>query len=1085
MKLMALRQWLVVTLAVHCLMAVGLSGQARPATRTLLVAATTDVHGRVRAWDYYDARPDSAHSLAAAATIIDSLRAAHPGDVLLVDAGDLLQGNPLLSVAAQGAAGDVNPAIAAMNVMQYDAAAIGNHEFNFGVPYLQRAIRSAQFPFLSANAVPVHHRDAFPQFTLVKRGDLTVGIVGATTPGVMVWDRENVKGRLRYADIVPAVRRAAADARKAGADVVVAVVHAGLDGAASYDSVSTRLPGENVVARLAREVPGLDLVVYGHSHREMIDTVVHGVRLMQPRNYAATVAVATLSLTRAGSHWSVTSSSASSVKVAGHAESAAVLRATDALHRKTVAAVAESIGVTQATWRSATARAVDLPITDLVGEVMRRVSGAQLAASPAFSLDARIDSGPITVAEIAKLYPYENTLRAVRISGAQLKAFLEHSARYWTTWSPNATGSLVNPAVPGFNFDMVVGAEYALDLMKPVGQRVTTLSVNGRAVTNSDLFTIALSNYRQTGGGGYSMLAGAPLVYESKGDIREMVIDAVRKAGRLDPVEWGHVNWRLMPEGAAVAARASLRSGGGDRDVRAGAPNGAARNASNNASSVTSASEASGPRLRVIGINDFHGAFEPRISSRGQPMGGAPALVSAIRRAQRECAPPLCYSVLVDGGDEFQGTPASNLAYGRTVVTLFDSLGLTAAALGNHEFDYGQDTLRARIRQATYPVLSANLRDSAGHIPAWIHQDTIVTRGPFKVGIIGISTIETPRTTRAINVTDLRFLDPAPIVSERASLLRTRGANVIVVTGHVGGFCNAQGVCEGEIFDMVNRLTSPVDVVVSGHSHSFINTRLRGVPIVQARSRGEAIDIVDVAVDDTSGRSAGDINSARVLRADVLDIMSDTITPDPQAARIAAGAVSAVAAIIAQPVGIILADMRRDSTQYALGNLVADAMREAAHSDIAVMNNGGIRANLLAGNVNFGRLYEVQPFGNTLYTLTVRGSDLRGYLSRLVAGSAPRAHVSGVQLRYDPARPADDRLVDVRVNGKAIDGRRTYTITLNDFMVTGGDGLGLAGVALETRATNIVDLDALIAYVRARPQGVSPPRVDRIVSVTN
>ena len=148
------------------------------------------------------------------------------------------------------------------------------------------------------------------------------------------------------------------------------------------------------------------------------------------------------------------------------------------------------------------------------------------------------------------------------------------------------------------------------------------------------------------------------------------------------------------------------------------------------------------------------------------------------------------------------------------------------------------------------------------------------------------------------------------------------------------------------------------------------------------------------------------------------------------------------------------------------------------------MNNGGIRANLLAGDVNFGRLYEVQPFGNTLFTLTVRGADLRAYLARLVAGTALRAHVSGAQLRYDMARPADDRLTDVTVAGRPIDPKRTYTITLNDFMVTGGDGLGLAGVALATRATNIVDLDALVAYVKARPQGIAAPTVDRIVSVT-
>lgn len=1060
MKLLPSRARRLVTLAAHCLAAGALAGQGRPQTRSLLVVATTDVHGRLRGWDYYDNRPDSAHSLAAAATIVDSIRGAHPGDVVLVDAGDLLQGNPLARLAARPEGAIAHPVIAAMNAMRYDAAAIGNHEFNYGVPLLRRAIGQAHFPFLSANATTATRAESFARFALIKRGDITLGVVGATTPGVMVWDRDNVKGRVKYGDIIRALRRAAADARKAGADVVIAVVHAGLDGPASYDTVSTGLPSENVVRRIPKEVPGLDLVVYGHSHREMIDTMVDGVRLMQPRNYAATVGIATLNLSKAGGTWHVTSSSGESVKVAGHTESPAVLGVTDAVHRTTLAYVAESIGVTRTSWRSDLARAVDMPMTDLVGEVMRKVSGAQLAASPAFTLDARFDSGTVTVAGIAKIYPFDNTLRAVRISGAQLKAFLEHSAKYWKTYTPGSTESLVNPAVPGYNFDLVVGASYDMDLTQPVGQRIVNLRVNTAPVTDAQSFTIALSNYRQTGGGGYAMLAGAPLVYESKGDIREMIIDAVRASGKLDPTTWATSNWRIVPEAAEAAAKASFRSGGNVRPAT------------------------NGPRLRVIGINDFHGAFESRVGARGQPFGGAGSLATSIRRAQASCTPPACYSIFVDGGDEFQGTPASNLAYGRTVVTLFDSLGLTAAALGNHEFDYGQDTLRARIRQASYPVLSANLRDTLGNVPSWIHQDTVVRRGPFTIGIIGISTIETPKTTRAINVTDLRFLDPAPIVSERAMLLRARGANVIVVTGHVGGFCNAQGACEGEIFDMVNRLTTPVDVVVSGHSHSYVNTRLRGVPIVQARSRGEAIDIVDLAVGDTTEKRAGDINASRVLRADVLDVMSDTIPPDPQAARIAKAAVDAVAEIIAKPVGHINTDMRREGSQYALGNLVADAMREAAHSDIAVMNNGGIRANLLAGDANFGRLYEVQPFGNTLFTLSVRGSDLPAYLARLVAGNAPRAHVSGVQLRYDRARPADDRITDVTVGGKPIDPKRIYTVTLNDFMVTGGDGLGLSGVALETRATNIVDLDALVAYVKARPLGVVAPFVDRIVSVS-
>ncbi|HYW49075.1 MAG TPA: metallophosphoesterase, partial [Gemmatimonadaceae bacterium] len=351
MKLMRMHRRRRVVLAAHFLSALasvsGAAAQAPAATRSLVVLATTDVHGRLRGWDYYDGRADSARSLAAAATIVDSIRAAHPGDVLLVDAGDLLQGNPLTTVASRTNTTRTHPVIAAMNAMRYDAAAVGNHEFNYGLPVLRRALAQARFPFLSANARAVDARDAFRAFTLVRRGDVTIGIIGATTPGVMVWDRDNVKGRLTFTDIVPALQKAAAAARRAGADIVIATVHAGLDGPASYDTVSTRLPGENVVSRIPRAVPGLDLVVYGHSHREMIDTVVDGVRLMQPRNYAATVGVATLELRRTKGRWSVTSSRGASVKVAGHRESPEVLAAIEPAHRAALAYVAESLGVSR------------------------------------------------------------------------------------------------------------------------------------------------------------------------------------------------------------------------------------------------------------------------------------------------------------------------------------------------------------------------------------------------------------------------------------------------------------------------------------------------------------------------------------------------------------------------------------------------------------------------------------------------------------------------------------------------------------------------------------------------------------------
>src|SRR5580765_5085931 len=193
----------------------------------LAVATTTDVHGRLRGWDYYANQEDPARGLSRAATIVDSVRAANPGRTILLDGGDLLQGNPLAYVAARVSRDRMNPIIAAMNAMHYDAAAIGNHEYNYGVPYLDSAVRQAKFPFLSANTYRIDPAGihAFSPWTIVERAGLKVGIVGATTPGVTLWDAENIRGRLRFGDIVPAIRDAVREARAAGADIVLVTVH--------------------------------------------------------------------------------------------------------------------------------------------------------------------------------------------------------------------------------------------------------------------------------------------------------------------------------------------------------------------------------------------------------------------------------------------------------------------------------------------------------------------------------------------------------------------------------------------------------------------------------------------------------------------------------------------------------------------------------------------------------------------------------------------------------------------------------------------------------------------------------------------
>jgi 2',3'-cyclic-nucleotide 2'-phosphodiesterase/3'-nucleotidase len=516
-----------------------------PATLDLVVAATTDVHGYLRGWDYYAGVPDTLRGLTRAATIIDSLRRVSPVNPVVVDAGDVLQGTPLAYVAARVDTTMPHPVILAMNAIQYDAAVVGNHEFNYGVPTLDRAVRQADFPFLAANVYTPDGRQPYRAWAVSTRRGVKIAIVGATTPGSNLWDRDNLAGRLVVRDIISDVRTAVRDARDAGASVVIVVLHSGLDEPSSYDTVSTNVGSENVAARVAREIRGIDLIVYGHSHKEMPDTVIAGTLLMQPKNWATSVAVAHLRLEQRNNRWRVLSKRSQVVQARHHVENPRVLAVTAEGHRQAMAYANTPIGKTDVAWRADSARVVDTPLIDFILEVERKAAGAQLASTAAFSLDASLAPGPITVARLAGLYPYDNTLRAVKISGAQLRDYLEQSARYF---KPNAQGTAdIDPAIPGFNYDIVKGVDYTIDVSKPIGQRITELRFDGRAVVPTDSFTMALNNYRQTGGGGFAMLRGAPVVYDRQLEIRQLLIDEVRRKGTLVPSDYFHPNWRIVP----------------------------------------------------------------------------------------------------------------------------------------------------------------------------------------------------------------------------------------------------------------------------------------------------------------------------------------------------------------------------------------------------------------------------------------------------------------------------------------------------------------------------------------------------------
>jgi 2',3'-cyclic-nucleotide 2'-phosphodiesterase (5'-nucleotidase family) len=954
-----------------------------------------------------------------------------------VDAGDLLQGNAMTYVAGRVDSLAPNPVVAAMNAMQYDAAAVGNHEFNYGVAQLDRALARARFPFLAANTRRLDGGRPFAGRTMVTRAGVRIAIIGLTTPGSMVWDRDNLFYHLAVDDIVTAAPREVAAARAEGADLVVVVAHAGLGELTSYDTVATGLPSENPMARVAREVPGIDVMVIGHSHREVTDSTINGVLVVQARNWATSLAVATVALERVDGRWRVTAKRGETVQAKGWPEKREIVRAVERAHQAAIRYATARIGTTTADWRADSARMKDTPIIDLIQEVQKRVSGAELSIASVFSLNARFEPGAITVERAVDLYPYENTLRSLRLSGAQIRAFLEQSARYWQVErGPDGTLRAV-PArgIPGYNYDLLSGLDYVMDLAQPMGRRITSLSKAGRPVADTDTFTVAVNSYRAAGGGGYDMLRNAPVFYEGTREIRELIVEEIQRRGTIEPAEVFVQNWTLLPPR---------------------------------------------PTLRILSINDFHGALEKRPDGTNGNRGGAAEVASVLRQATDECA-PACTPLLLHGGDLFQGTPASNLAFGVPVVTVLQRLGVVAGALGNHEFDWGQDTLRARMGQLGAPILGANVAYADSSDVPWIPNDTLVVVGGVRVGIVGIADPSTPFTTMATHVADLRFLDPEPVVRRHAASLRARGAQRVVVVTHTGGFCdrNAPDDCRGEVISLARALgPGVVDAIVSGHTHSELRTVVAGTPIVQARSSGRAIGIIDLPL----------AANEPPRRPEVRAVVSDSLVPDSAVAAIVAAATRAVAGRIGAVVATTDVPWPREGAQYALGNLIADAQRLAGRGDVGVMNNGGIRAAIAPGEVTWGDLYEVQPFENRLMVVTVRGDALRRYLEGIVDGTSIRHHVSGVTVDFDRNRPAGQRILRATMSdGTRLDNRKQYRVVMSNFLAAGGDGVSLSSDA-RVEELGIIDLDALVSFLKTLPGGrmtmTEPMGAPRIRGVT-
>ncbi|WP_461120743.1 bifunctional metallophosphatase/5'-nucleotidase [Saccharothrix stipae] len=579
--------------AAAVLAAAGFRTTARAADRTggrrftLTVLGTTDLHGNVFNWDYFADREfdDAAHNdvgLAKLSTLVKAVRqerGAHR--TLLVDAGDTIQGTPLAYYYAKVepiGRRQVHPMAAAMNELGYDAAALGNHEFNYGIPLLRAFEQQLDFPLLAANAVDsATGEPAFRPYvikTVWRTGaaPLRVGILGLTNPGIAIWDKAHVEGRMTFPGVLEQAREWVPRVRRAGADLVVVAAHSGADLSSSLGDL---LPfPENCSALVAEEVPGIDAILVGHAHTEIAQRFVTNkatgkqVLLTEPLFWGKRLSLMEFDLAwTPGRGWRAEASRAQVLDTNTVPEDPVIVRRLRDDHDKVVAYVNARIGTSKSAMSAATARYEDTAALDLVNVVQGEALRADLTealpvlslASP-FNKAAGIPAGDVSLRDVAGLYPFDNTLVGVRLTGAQLKDYLERSAGYFKavgTPGPHHPDALTNAGgTPDYLYDVAAGVDapltYDIDLARPVGQRITGLAHDGVAVRAEQVFAVAVNNYRQAGGGNFPHIATAPVLHNRQWEIRQLILDRVRERGEIDPAAFHRVDWRLVVDGAPV-----------------------------------------------------------------------------------------------------------------------------------------------------------------------------------------------------------------------------------------------------------------------------------------------------------------------------------------------------------------------------------------------------------------------------------------------------------------------------------------------------------------------------------------------------